>query len=220
MSTSTEPRPAPASRRGASFWVGALLVLAGLGVLGYVGWEMYGTNVVSHHRAQRIEQQTQQAWAKGYDGPAGGIVRIPRFGRHFSAPIIKGFDDATLAKGVAWYPRGVGPGQVGNYVLAGHRVTHGEPFSKFPSLRKGDLVRIETRTTVYTYRLRNSGTSTIVDFRTAWPLYPVPAPGAAARRPTKAVITLITCSELFHTDNRSVVIGDLVSARPRGGVAG
>ncbi len=209
------PRPAPTDRhRGPAFWLGITLVLAGLVVLGYISWEMFGTNVVSRHRAERIENETRTAWGKGYDGPAAGILLVPRFGKDYAVPIVRGFDEDTLAKGIAWYPKGAGPGQVGNYVLAAHRITHGQPFSKFPSLRRGDRVSVQTRTATYTYVLRSSGTSTVVDFRTAWPLFPVPAPGAGAEQPTKAEITLVTCSELFHTDNRSVVVGDLVKATP------
>ena len=199
------------------------MVLAGLVVLGYVAWQMFGTNVVSRHRAEQIRSETRTAWAKGDAGPAGAILHVPRFGKDYAVPIIRGFDEDTLAKGIARYPHGAAAGQVGNYVLAAHRVTHGEPFSKFPSLRPGDTVSVQTRSATYTYRLRNSGTSTIVDFQTAWPLYPVPAPDARGSKPTKAEITLLTCSELFHTDNRSVVIGDLVKTTParssRGGRA-
>ena len=31
----------------------------------------------------------------------------------------------------------------------------------------------------------------------------------------EAVITMLTCSELFHTDNRSIVIGDLESTKDK-----
>ena len=113
--------------------------------------------------------------------------------------------------GIASDPKWARVGQVGNYVLATHRVTHHEPFRKFPDLRRNDLVLIETCTAVYTCRLRNAGQSITVDLHTAWPLWPVPNPAAQGRRPTRRLITLLTCSELFHTDNRSVVIGDLVT---------
>ena len=160
---------------GCYFWLGLGLVAAGFAVLGYVGWQMFGTNVVSRHKAAEIRTQTRTAWAEGHRGPAGAILHVPRFGKKYAVPIIKGFDEDTLAKGIAWYPKGAGPGKVGNYVLAGHRITHGQPFSKFPTLRKGDLVMVETRAATYTYRLRNSGTSITVDFRASWPLWSIPA---------------------------------------------
>ena len=212
MSEVSRPSRRPEPRRSRVVGVvGLVLLVAGLAVLGYVGWEMFGTNVVSRHRADDLRRSTVRAWHHGESGPALGLVRIPRFGKSYVKPIIRGFGEVSLAKGVAWYPKGAKVGKVGNYVLAGHRVTHGEPFSKFPSLRKGDKVVIETRSSIYTYRLRNAGQSITVDFRTAWPLYPVPRPDGKGRKPHHRLITLLTCSELFHTDNRNVVIGDLVS---------
>jgi sortase A len=217
MAVTSRPSRTPPgrTRRGPVFHVGLLLLLAGLGVMVYVGWQMFGTTVVSHHRADQITERTERAWKKGYDGPAAGILHVPRFGKGYAVPIIRGFDEDTLAKGVAWYPKGAAVGQVGNYVLAGHRITHGQPFSKFPDLRKGDLVSVETRTATYTYRLRNAGQSITVDFHQSWPLWPVPSPDAKGRPATRPVLTMLTCSELFHTDNRNVVIGDLVKTVPR-----
>jgi sortase A len=196
---------------------GLVLLVAGLAVLAYVAWQMFGTNMVSRHRAEQITTDTRHAWREGSEPPALGLLRVPRFGKDFEVPIVKGFGADALAKGVGWYPEGARVGSVGNYVLAGHRVTHGEPFRKFPDLRKGDTVTIETRTATYTYRLRNAGQSITVDFDTAWPLWPVPAPGARDRAPTKPLITLLTCAELFHTDNRNVVVGDLVSTETKSG---
>jgi sortase A len=204
-------RSGTTGRRGRAVGVvGLVLLLAGVAVLGYVGWQMFGTNIVSRHKADELRKGTVSAWHRGKEGPALGLIRIPRFGKDFEKPIIRGFSDESLAKGVAWYPEGAEVGQVGNYVLAGHRITHGEPFSKFPDLRKGDKVIIETRTATYTYRLRNAGQSITVDFRTAWPLWPVPDPAAKGRTPHERLITMLTCSELFHTNNRNVVVGELV----------
>jgi hypothetical protein len=44
-------------------------------------------------------------------------------------------------------------------------------------------------------------------------LWDVPDPDQRDVEATEPVITLITCSELFHTDNRSVAIGDLESTK-------
>ena len=45
------------------------------------------------------------------------------------------------------------PGQLGNFAVAGHRVTAGNPFWSLPSLKDGDLVYVETRLNDYTYRV-------------------------------------------------------------------
>ncbi len=219
--------PKPPHRSGARRVVtafGMILVLIGLSLLGYIAWEYFGTNVVSKHKQAEIKQQLVNDWGKGLDGDAIGLLRVKRFGNKFEVPIVKGFSDSALARGVGWDTKSARPGHIGNFAIAGHRVTHGEPFSKFPSLKKGDLVVVETRKDIYTYKLRNSGTSITVDFTVGWPLLAVPRPGAEGVHPTKAVITLLTCSELFHTRNRNVVIGDLVSTEVKtaktGGTSG
>ena len=110
---------------------------------------------------------------------------MPRFGKDYAVPIIKGFDEDTLAKGIAWYPEGAGPGQVGNYVLAAHRITHGEPFSKFPACASGDLVASRPAPRRTPTGCASSGTSTVVDFQHRLAALPgAGRPEPAGRRPT------------------------------------
>lgn len=208
-------RPPAGPVRRLVLLLGIVMILAGLGFLAYCGWQYYGTNIVSKQKQAEIKQSLAEDWGKGVDGDAIGLLRVPRFGADYEAPIVKGFDDDALARGVGWDPKSADPGKIGNFAIAGHRVTHGEPFAKFPDLRKGDKVVVETRTQILTYKLRNSGTSITVDFSVGWPLQRVPDPDAAGERPTKSVITLLTCSELFHTRNRNVVIGDLVKTEKK-----
>jgi sortase A len=204
-------RPPKRRRRRIATVLGVTLILAGLGVIGYFAWEYFGTNIVSKHRQAEIKKETKLKWVKGVDGDAIAMLRVKRFGADYEVPIVKGFDKGALARGVGWDSKNAKPGEIGNFAIAGHRVTHGEPFSKFPKLKKGDLVVVETRRNVFTYRLRNSGTSITVTFETPWPLWRVPSPDGRGKRPTERLITMLTCSELFHTNNRSVVIGELVS---------
>ena len=211
MTTTLTPQsPERSTARRLMRAVGILLILAGVGMLAYIAWQYYGTNIVSKQKQEAVKEKIAEDWGKGLDSDAIGLLRVPRFGDTYEKPIVKGFGDDDLSRGVGWDTKSARPGQIGNFAIAGHRVTHGEVFSKFPKLKKGDLVYVETRTDVYTYKLRNSGTSITVDFTVGWPLQRVPAPGAAGERPTKAVLTMLTCSELFHTRNRNVVIGDLV----------
>jgi len=199
--------------------IGLLMIAVGLGLLGWFLWQYFGTNIVSKQAQQRITQSTLDQWENGIEGDAIGLLRVERFGKDFQVPIIKGFDDATLAKGVGMYPKGDDPGAVGNFVIAGHRVTHGEPFRDFLKLRKGDLVEVETRTHIYTYELENNGDAITVDFTTSWPLWPVPDKDWDNSEPTENKITLLTCSELFHTRNRNVAIGHLVKTIDKSKVA-
>jgi len=205
-------RPPGRTRRRIATTIGVIMLVAGLAVLGWFAWQYFGTNIVSKHKQAQIKEETRRQWDKGVEGDAIAMLRVKRFGADYEVPIVKGFDKGALARGVGWYTKGAKPGEIGNFAIAGHRVTHGEPFSKFPKLKKGDKIVVETRRSIYTYRLRNSGTSITVTFSTPWPLWPVPDPKGRNQKPTERLITMLTCSELFHTNNRSVVIGELVSA--------
>lgn len=197
--------------------LGVLMIVGGLAIVAWFCWQYWGTNVVAHQKQQKILDK----WT---ETDAVGILTVPRFGADYKVPILPGGElvgpkgTAALQQGIAWYEPGVKPGEVGNFVVAGHRVTHGEPFKDFPKLKSGDKVTVETRDAFYTYTLRNGGTDIIVPFTVSWPLQPVPDPDppAAGRvDATEAVITMVTCSELFHTANRSVVIGDLTGTRTK-----
>ena len=197
-------------RQRALTMIGVTFILAGLGFLGYVGWQYYGTDVVSKHKQAEVRQSLVLSWDKGIDGDAIGLLRVERFGKDYEVPIVPSFDKSALARGIGWYEKRAKPGQIGNFAIAGHRVTHGEPFRDFLKLRKGDDVVVETRTQIFTYNLRNNGTDITVDFTTSWPLQAVPVKGKANAKPTEPILTMLTCSELFHTRDRSVVLGDLV----------
>lgn len=213
MSVSAAPR-SPAGRRDGrrrvTTLLGVVLILAGLGLLGWFAWQYFGTNVVAKQKQAEIKQATVAQWKDGLDGDAVALMRVDRFGTDFEVPIVKGFDDTALAEGIGMYTDGAKPGQVGNFAVAGHRVTHGEPFRDFLQLRKGDRVEVETRTKVFVYELDNAGDQITVDFTVGWPLWKVPSPDSQGEPPDVAKLTMLTCSELFHTRNRNVVVGDLV----------
>lgn len=214
MTTQTTSRR-PGRALGA---LGLALVIAGLAVLGYVAWQYWGTTWLAKKEHESLRTTIVQDWDRGDDATeikGEGLLRVPRFGADYEVPILLGFDDPTFAKGIGMYPEGAKPGEVGNLVLAAHRVTHGEPFRHFFDLKAGDDIIVETRTEIFTYRLRDNGDATRVDFRTTWPLQPVPSPDAAGVEPTEKLVTLLTCSELFHTDDRSVAVGELVDVQTK-----
>ena len=99
------------------------------------------------------------------------------------------------------------PGQVGNFAVAGHRVTAGNPFWSLPSLRDGDLIYIDTRLNTYTYRV--TGQHTVLPTDTA---VVDPVPGHPGQRPAQRLITLITCNPAWTGTHRVIVTGKLVSA--------
>jgi sortase A len=87
-----------------------------------------------------------------------------------------------------------------------------------PSLDAGDQIIIETRDVVYTYLLDTGGEDLRVPFTSGWVVDPVPVnpeAGVGPRTDKTTLITLTTCAELFHTDDRLVAFGHLQSAVKR-----
>ena len=85
-------------------------------------------------------------------GKAFAVIRIPRFGKRYAKPIYQGYSEKILDKGVGHYNHTQMPGQLGNFAMAGHRVTYGKPFNLIATIRPGDAIVIETATTWYVYR--------------------------------------------------------------------
>lgn len=191
--------------------VAILLFLVGLSSVSWFGWQYTGTNIVANHQQSVVKEELDRQWSEGKEfKDAVALVRVSRFGKTWEKPVIRGVDTGALARGLGWNPKTAEPGQMGNFVIAGHRVTHGEPFKDFPALMVGDEVEVETRTHVYTYKLRNSGTSLRLPFTAGWVQKPVPSQDDSSDEPLKQVLTMYTCASLFHTDFRNVVFGDLV----------
>ena len=83
-----------------------------------------------------------------------GLLYIPALkDQVWGLPIISGTNNRALAQGVGHYQKTELPGQVGNFAIAGHRATDGEPFAYFEKLKAGDLVYVQTTAGWFTYQL-------------------------------------------------------------------
>ncbi|GHE40667.1 hypothetical protein GCM10017778_25010 [Streptomyces vinaceus] len=141
---------------------------------------------------------------------AYGVLRIPRLG--VVVPVAQGVDKrAVLDKGYAGhYPGTAQPGAQGNFALAGHRNTHGEPFRYINRLRAGDELIVDVRGQRYTYVVgrtlaqtseRDTGVIAPVPRSTVRPEFGYDEPGA--------YITLTTCTPEYTSTYRLVVWGTL-----------
>lgn len=215
-----------ASRRRPGWWFGLALVLGGLAVLGWVAWQFWGTNWVAHRTQDRIVGEVEEKWAaddvdvvRVPEGEIEALVSIPRFGDDYVMPVLEGTSDGVLSAGFGHFTDSAAPGAKGNYALAAHRVTHGEPLRRMPELEVGDEIIVQTRSTTYTYLLTTGGNELEVPFTAGWVLDALPKnPTEGGAQPEQAVgqrlITLSTCAELFHTDERLVAFGVLQKKEP------
>ncbi|HSU34612.1 MAG TPA: class E sortase [Propionibacteriaceae bacterium] len=222
--TDLEPPRKPKPRPSALTIVGVVLLVTGLACLGWVAYQYFGTNVTSQQtfKTEREELRTKWTAEKTSDpsgkkklselpGEAIALLRIPRFGSDYEIPILNGTDLAILSKGVGHYSSTAGPGEIGNFALAGHRVTHGQPFARLLELERGDQIIVETRETIYTYVLDESPKQLTVRDTDTWVIDPVP--GKPDTKPTDALITLTTCQDLFRSPDRSIGFGRLESMK-------
>jgi len=193
--------------------LGIVLLVAGLGLLGWVGWQYFGTGISANRQMGEAQDALRDEWktpapAEPTTGVPIVLLRIPKFGKDWEKPVVEGVGTDELARGIGHYPQTQLPGRPGNFALAGHRVTHGAPFRKLLDLRKGDQVIVETAEAIYTYELDGSPRDLTVKPSDNWVLDPVP--GKPQQTPTASIITLTTCQDLFHSPDRSVVFGRLV----------
>jgi len=140
------------------------------------------------------------------------LIRIPRFGHGWRFAIVQGTALSQLALGPGHVPGTGLPGARGNFVVAAHDVTAGNPFLHLKSLRSPDKIYVYTRTHVYEYRVRSER---VVRYTSVGVQDPVPGhPNTAPRR---SLITLITCTPvtLEFTPWRIVVTGELLRVGPR-----
>jgi sortase A len=143
------------------------------------------------------------------------ILHIPRLGSGVGdagIPVLEGVGLDILNEAAGHYPGTALPGQIGNFAVAGHRKTHGEPFRHLDELRAGDLVYVETAQTWYTYRI--DADPVIVQPTDLAVVDPVP--GRPGVRPTQSLITLTTCNPWWSSTQRMIVTGALVATQPRG----
>lgn len=71
-----------------------------------------------------------------------GSIEIPAIG--VSRTMYSGITDATLDRGPGHWPGSAMPGEWGNTVVAGHRVSNGGVFRNLDQLVPGDLIVFET----------------------------------------------------------------------------
>lgn len=209
--------------------VGEVLVTLGGLVLLFVVWQLWWTDVESDRAHAATVSSLEQEFAKapGDAGAGGGgatsaalegdafaVVRIPRFGADYARPLVEGTSATELAQGLGHYVGTAGPGEVGNFAIAGHRTTYGKPLAQIDSLRRGDEVIVETAEGESVYAV------TTHEIVRPWESDVIAAvPGDPGAKPTKAMLTLTSCHPRFSAKQRWIVHAELVLTRTRAQIA-
>ncbi|MEC4572475.1 class E sortase [Streptomyces virginiae] len=127
--------------------------------------------------------------------PAAGISGlrvVPYEGTTDDVPGTR-IQDRGLAASPYGTRGGVGPGQVGNFLVTAHRLSAGGPLRNLTAAGTGDTVRVTAGGVEYTYEIVATRKTS---FRSARSLEEQRAavPGSPGATPTQAMITISTCA--------------------------
>lgn len=206
--------------RGLIKVLGEFFITFGLVVLLFVTYELWGTGRYTEAHQETLTEQLDQKWSKPAEphvttekvklGDGLALIRVPRFGKDYKFVIVEGTTPADLRRGPGHYARTALPGQVGNFVVSGHRTTYSAPFNKADRLRAGDEILIDTKKTQYVYRVTKLQivAPTRVEVTAPVPLHP-------GKKPKRKMITLTTCHPKYSAAQRLIVFGELDRQLPR-----
>lgn len=128
-----------------------------------------------------------------------GEIHIPKIG--LVHPVYEGVTLTVIDHGPGHWPGSALPGQLGNSVFAGHRVTHSRPFRRIHEMVPGDDIIFKMQNGTFTYKMTGHQIVTPKDVHIVNPT-------------TDATVTLFACHPPGSARQRYVVRGAFVSAAP------
>lgn len=207
---------------------GELFITMGLVMLLFVGYQLWYTNFLADRTVKDTAGSLLQNWDRSpaavdappvaafEPGQGFAILYIPKL--DVKVPVAEGTNKAkVLDKGLVGhygddpFKTGMPADQQGNFALAGHRNTHGEPFRYINRLVPGDKIVVETRDAYYTYEMTSQLAQTPPANVSV--IRPVPV-GSGFTSPGR-YITLTTCTPEFTSTYRMIVWGRMTGERPR-----
>lgn len=201
--------------------VGTLIVL-------FVAYLLFWTGIKADSATHSQIDRLQDEWSQGpvaapapeqaaspaprtyEDGKPFAVMYIPRFGGSWDWPVLEGTGTGTLKKGLGHYASTAALGESGNFSVAGHRRTYGDPFKDFPELRAGDAVVLTDGTTWFTYRIEKEPYRTVpsdvgvID----------PVPRKSGFDGTGRYLTLTTCDPEWGSSHRLIAWAHLDAVQP------
>ncbi|MDQ1500228.1 MAG: sortase [Actinomycetota bacterium] len=200
--------------RSALSALGAILTGAGVLILLFVAYQLWGTGLYTSRQQDSLRSQFNQKAKIAESAPSTtsttfnpanlpppapsgesvANIRIPKIG--VDKYVVQGVGLADLRKGPGHYPQTPLPGEKGNAAIAGHRTTYGAPFNRLDELAAGDDVLVTTLKGSFTYKV---STTHVVKPDQVEVLDPTPTP----------TLTLTTCNPKYSAKERLVVVAAL-----------
>ena len=155
--------------------VGRVLITAGVLILLFVAYQLWGTGIRTAQAQNRLEDDFEEVLQEAEDAPttttttvsgepvtaptiapvpegeATARIQIPAIG--VDKIVVEGVSLPDLKKGPGHYPQTPLPGQEGNAAIAGHRTTYGAPFHRIDELKPGDEIIVTTVQGEFTYEV-------------------------------------------------------------------
>ncbi|MFD0564406.1 class E sortase [Kitasatospora saccharophila] len=219
------PRPPERKRVVLARLLGEVFITLGAVMLLFVSYQLWWTNVLADRDASAAGNKLEKQWAqpvpngstpppqtKFEAGEGFAMIHIPKLGLDY--PVAEGTDkQKVLDHGLVGHYTGTAmPSDPdGNFAVAAHRTTHGQPFRKIGQLVPGDKIVVETATAYYTYEVAGGIPETPPSNVTVLQKVPKGSPFNTPGR----YLTMTTCTPEFSARGRLIVFGKMVEERPR-----
>ena len=192
--------------------VGKTLISAGVLLLLFVAYQLWGTGLAESQAQEKLKAQfvTTTSIDAAPDIPTTTVAPVvPKKGDVIAQIIIDSIDVEKfviagvgykeLEKGPGLFTGSPLPGQLGNVALAGHRTTYGAPFGRLNEVSKGDRIVMKTSQATFTYIV--SAAPKIVKATDVDVIRTVD--------PSRATLTLVTCHPKWTSEKRLIVTAEL-----------
>ena len=213
--------------------MGRVLVTAGLLILLFVAYQLWGTGIYQSRQQSDLRNQfdrtlattsttapstvtpgvttttiggsapTETPFTLPPKGDPVALIAIPRIG--VNQVVVEGVDVDDLRKGPGRYPATQMPGHEGTAAIAGHRTTYGAPFGDLDQLNPGDEIVITTVQGRFVYKVTETRVVSPDDGSVLQNVSDPANPGHSL-----ATVTLTTCNPKYSAAERLVVLATLV----------
>ncbi len=197
---------------------GRTLIAAGVLILLFVAYQLWGTGLAEARSQDKLTEQFREVLAAQPEAPAESgpgapaeagdtppppaaptgeavaIMKIPKIG--VEKAVVRGVGLSELKKGPGHYPTTPMPGEAGNAAIAGHRTTYGAPFFDLDELQPGDPILVTTAKGRFRYEVTEAR---IVS----------PKETSVLRPTDDNRLTLTTCHPRFSAAQRLIVVAAL-----------